>query len=100
MGASGGVVGGVAGASTGAALGLPLAPFTFGMSIPGGTLVGAITGIFAGSAVGGSVGAISGSMIGYGAHKHKDAIGCAASGARSKVGAATGEVQQFVGTSK
>jgi len=57
VGASGGgAVGGAGGGVVGAAVGLPLAPVTFGLSIPVCSTVGAITGAVSGAVSGGFVG--------------------------------------------
>lgn len=60
--AVGGTIGIGAGAFIGFQIGLALAPFTFGLSIPIFTALGAVTGGLVGSSIGG----LAGGLIGYG----------------------------------
>jgi len=85
LGASGGATGLLAGGGVGAGCGLILAPFTLGLSIPVGAAMGAGTGLCLGTAAGGTAGLVTGGAAGYGAHKHKDAIGQGVNGACTKV---------------
>lgn len=65
-GASGGAVGLASGGLVGAACGMPLAIFTFGLSIPVGAVIGGSVGACTGVTVGGAAGAVGGSAAGYG----------------------------------
>merc|ERR1712232_836221 len=56
VGATGGAAGLLVGGAAGAACGVPLAFFTFGLSIPVGAAIGGGAGLCAGSAAGGAVG--------------------------------------------
>merc|ERR1740121_1183133 len=85
MGAGGGATGLVAGGAAGALAGVPLALFTFGLSIPIGAVIGGGTGLVAGAATGATAGAVGGGAVGYGAYTKKDEIAGAAKLARSKV---------------
>lgn len=85
LGASGGAAGLLAGGGVGVGCGVVLAPFTFGLSIPVATTLGAGAGLFLGTAAGGTAGLVTGGAAGYGAHKHKDEIGQGVNGAFSKV---------------
>ena len=51
-----GLAGGLVGAKAGAAAGLPLAPFTWGLSVPAGSILGGALGYFGGSTLGGLAG--------------------------------------------
>merc|ERR1740130_2034026 len=66
----GGTTTGAFGTVAGAAVGLPLALFTFGLSIP----VCAVAGLWVGTNVGGSAGAVGGGAVGYGGFTHRKAI--------------------------
>lgn len=77
LGASGAATGFVTGGAVGAVCALPLAFFTFGLSIP----VGAVVGAGAGGVLGGSAGTVAGGVAGYKAHREKEAIGKTISGA-------------------
>jgi len=85
MGAGGGATGLVAGGAVGALAGVPLALFTFGLSIPIGAVLGGGTGLVAGAATGATAGAVGGGAVGYGAYTKKDEIAGAAKLAQSKV---------------
>jgi len=78
MGAGGGATGLAAGGVVGAVAGVPLAFFTFGLSIPIGAAVGGGTGLLAGAAAGATAGAVGGGAVGYGAYQKKDDIAGAA----------------------
>merc|ERR1719197_1109940 len=70
-----GAVGGAMGAGTGAGLGMATgvvgAPFTFGLSIPVGGVVGGGVGLCAGAAVGGGTGAVVAGSTGYAAYTYR-----------------------------
>lgn len=65
-----GATGGATGLTIGAACGLPAAPFTLGLSIPIGAMIGGTTGFVAGAAVG----FIGGGAAGRVAYRHRDEI--------------------------
>lgn len=92
-GAAGGATGAVAGGTIGAGIGLLMAPFTLGLSIPVGAILGGSTGLVTGAAAGGTAGAVGGGAIGYGAYAKRDEISEAASGLTSSVGAAVTSVK-------
>jgi len=77
----GGTTTGAFGTVAGAAVGLPLALFTFGLSIP----VCAVAGLCVGTTVGGSAGALGGGAVGYGGFTHRKAISEGAQSSWSKV---------------
>merc|ERR1740130_1005214 len=77
----GGTTTGAFGTVAGAAAGLPLALFTFGLSIP----VGAAVGLCVGTTVGGSAGAVGGGAIGYGGFTHRRVLSEGIQSSRSKV---------------
>merc|ERR1719197_2160919 len=70
-----GAVGGAMGAGTGAGLGMATgvvgAPFTFGLSIPIGGVVGGGLGLAAGATVGGGAGAIAAGTTGYAVYTYR-----------------------------
>lgn len=66
VGASGGALGLVSGSLVGAACGVPLALFSFGLSIPIGACIGGGTGAAIGTTAGGAAGAAAGGAAGYG----------------------------------
>lgn len=78
MGAGGGATGLAAGGVVGAVAGLPMALFTFGLSIPLGAAIGGGTGLIVGTAAGATTGAVGGGAVGYGAYQKKDDIAGAA----------------------
>lgn len=84
LGASGGAAGFAAGGAAGAACGVPFALFTFGMSIPAGAAIGAVSGLCVGTVTGGAAGIAAGGAAGYGANKHKTEIGNGFAGAINK----------------
>jgi len=65
MGTTGGAMGLVSGSMAGAVVGLPLAIFTFGLSIPIGASLGGGAGLCVGTAVGGTTGLVAGGAAGY-----------------------------------
>lgn len=67
-GTAGGVAGGALGTAIGAVAGLPLAIFTFGLSIPAGALLGGGTGACVGTTAGAGAGLAAGGAVGYAAH--------------------------------
>lgn len=73
-GAAGAATGAVAGAAVGGAVGVPLALFTFGMSIPIGAVLGAGAGAVVGIGGGAAFGLVAGGAAGYGAYNKKDEI--------------------------
>jgi len=85
VGTGGAATGVLAGGALGAAIGVVPALFTFGLSIPVCALIGGGCGLVTGSAVGGTTGAVAGGVGGYETYKHREAIGSAATSARSKV---------------
>lgn len=72
LGAGGAAAGSVAGGVAGAVAGLPLALFTFGLSIPVGAVVGGGTGLVLGTAAGAATGALGGGAAGYGVYQKRD----------------------------
>jgi len=84
----GGTTTGAFGTVAGAAAGLPLALFTFGLSIP----VGAAVGLCVGTTVGGSAGAVGGGAIGYGGFTHRKVL---SEGIHSSWGKVSGKADQL-----
>merc|ERR1719189_868686 len=89
LGAGGGVAGLAVGGTAGALAGLPLALFTFGLSVPAGAVFGGGAGLAMGAATGASVGAFGGGVAGFGAYSKRDDIRKAASLVASTVGDGT-----------
>jgi len=82
---TGGAVAGVAtGSIAGAAAGLPLALFTFGLSIPVCAVLGGGAGLVVGVTTGATAGAMGGGAAGYGAYQHRDEIRSAAGAVAAK----------------
>lgn len=73
LGTGGGVAGLAAGSVAGAAAGLPLALFTFGLSIPVGAVVGGGAGACVGAVTAGTAGAVGGGAAGY-SYEHRAQI--------------------------
>eukprot|EP00928_Gymnodinium_smaydae_P005000 TRINITY_DN1171_c0_g2_i1.p1 TRINITY_DN1171_c0_g2~~TRINITY_DN1171_c0_g2_i1.p1 ORF type:complete len:600 (-),score=108.61 TRINITY_DN1171_c0_g2_i1:336-2135(-) len=73
VGTGGAATGLVVGSVSGAVCALPLALFTFGLSIPVGAMVGGGTGAAVGATAGGAAGAVGGSAVGLGL-EHRDSI--------------------------
>jgi len=92
LGAGGGAAGMVSGGVAGAACGLPLALFTFGLSIPVGAVIGGGAGATVGVATGGTAGAVSGSAVGYG-YEHRATIKSGVHGAIAKVSSMRGTIR-------
>lgn len=86
FGFGGGATGLVAGGAAGALAGVPLAFFTFGLSIPVGAFLGGGTGLAVGAAAGAGVGAVGGGAAGYGAYTKSDEIKGAAKYVATKAG--------------
>merc|ERR1719189_2991466 len=86
LGAGGGAAGLAVGGVTGALAGLPLALFTFGLSVPAGAVFGGGAGLAVGAASGASIGAVGGGAAGFGAYSKRDDIRKAASLVTSTVG--------------
>jgi len=84
MGTGGAVTGVATGSIAGAAVGLPLALFTFGLSIPVGAVLGGGAGLVVGVATGATAGAMGGGAAGYGAYQHRDEIRSAAGAVAAK----------------
>mmetsp|Transcript_147220 Transcript_147220/g.472875 ORF Transcript_147220/g.472875 Transcript_147220/m.472875 type:complete len:299 (+) Transcript_147220:61-957(+) len=84
LGAGGAATGLAAGGVAGAAAGLPLALFTFGLSIPAGAILGSGAGLVLGAAAGATAGFVGGGAAGFGVYTKKDDIRGAASGAFTK----------------
>jgi len=74
LGAGGAATGAVTGGVAGAVAGLPLALFTFGLSIPAGAVVGGAAGLVLGTAAGATTGFLGGGVAGYGVYQKKDDI--------------------------
>merc|ERR1719151_487912 len=89
LGAGGGAAGLAVGGAAGALAGLPLALFTFGLSIPAGAVFGGGAGLAVGAATGASIGTVGGGAAGFGAYSKRDDIRKAASLVASKVGDGT-----------
>jgi len=68
------IVGTTVGGAVGLTLGIVPAPFTLGLSIPTGTLIGSTVGLVAFSAAGVPVGMLGGGLTGYGLYSNKEAI--------------------------
>merc|ERR1719410_1362928 len=77
LGTAGGVAGLATGATIGGVVGLPLALFTFGLSIPVSATIGGACGLFTGAAAGGTVGAVGGGATGYRLYQRRDQIAAA-----------------------
>merc|ERR1719220_3288509 len=86
LGAGGGAAGLAVGSAAGALAGLPLALFTFGLSVPAGAVFGGGAGLATGAATGASIGAFGGGVAGFGAYSKRDDIRKAASRVASTVG--------------
>merc|ERR1719150_871284 len=86
LGAGGGAAGVAVGGVAGALAGLPLALFTFGLSVPAGAVFGGSAGLAVGAATGASIGAVGGGAAGFGAYSKRDDIRKAASLVASTVG--------------
>eukprot|EP00747_Dinoflagellata_sp_TGD_P023993 gnl/TRDRNA2_/TRDRNA2_130232_c1_seq1.p1 gnl/TRDRNA2_/TRDRNA2_130232_c1~~gnl/TRDRNA2_/TRDRNA2_130232_c1_seq1.p1 ORF type:complete len:198 (-),score=53.81 gnl/TRDRNA2_/TRDRNA2_130232_c1_seq1:244-792(-) len=84
-GTAGGAGGMMTGGAVGAVAGIPLALFTFGLSIPVGAMVGGSVGLAAGTVTGGSAGGVVGGTVGYKSYQHRKEIGDATNGAWTKV---------------
>jgi len=84
-GVGGAAAGLVTGGAVGAAAGIPLALFTFGLSIPIGGMLGGGFGLVAGGAAGTTVGATAGGALGYGGFTKRAEIQAAILAARTKV---------------
>lgn len=75
VGGVGGAAGGVLlGGASGALMGVPLALFTFGLSIPAGAALGAVGCLLVGGAAGTAAGASAGGAVGYGAYSKRAEI--------------------------
>jgi len=84
MGTGGAVTGVATGSVAGAVAGLPLALFTFGLSIPVGAVLGGGAGLVVGVTAGATTGAMGGGAAGYGAYQHRDEIRSAAGAVAAK----------------
>merc|ERR1719507_2283824 len=89
LGAGGGAAGLAVGGAAGALAGLPLALFTFGLSVPAGAVFGGGAGLAVGAATGASIGTVGGGVAGFGAYSKRDDIRKAASLVASTVGDGT-----------
>lgn len=87
LGTAGATGGLVAGGVSGAALGVPLALFTFGLSIPAGAVVGGGIGLCTGAAAGGATGLVGGGAAGYAGYRFRSGPKKAYTLAREKWGA-------------
>jgi len=85
LGAGGAATGTLAGGAAGAVAGLPLALFTFGLSIPVGAMVGGGAGCVLGTAAGATTGFIGGGATGYGVYTKRGEIRSAAGSVAAKV---------------
>mmetsp|Transcript_31758 Transcript_31758/g.100956 ORF Transcript_31758/g.100956 Transcript_31758/m.100956 type:complete len:148 (-) Transcript_31758:346-789(-) len=74
LGASGAATGAMTGGLAGAVAGLPLALFTFGLSIPAVAAVGGAAGLVLGTAAGATTGFLGGGAAGYCVYQKKDEI--------------------------
>mmetsp|Transcript_84079 Transcript_84079/g.271782 ORF Transcript_84079/g.271782 Transcript_84079/m.271782 type:complete len:286 (-) Transcript_84079:278-1135(-) len=84
LGAGGAATGAMTGGLAGAVAGLPLALFTFGLSIPAGAVVGGGAGLVLGTVAGATTGFLGGGVAGYGVYQKKDDIRGAVSSAYTK----------------
>merc|ERR1719323_1590883 len=100
LGAGGGAAGLAVGGAAGALAGLPLALFTFGLSIPVGAVFGGGAGLAVGAATGASIGAVGGGAAGFGAYSKRDDIRKAASKVASTVGDGTVYVKEKASQSR
>lgn len=91
-GAGGGTVGGIAGGIAGGMAGLPLALFTFGLSIPVGAVLGGGVGASAGAVTGGAAGVVTGGTAGYG-YGRRDEIKNGVQSTLAKAGSAGTKIQ-------
>jgi hypothetical protein len=89
LGAAGATAGVVVGGVAGGLAGLPLALFTFGLSIPVGAVVGSSAVGALGLASGTAVGAVSGGALGYAGFKKQDEIREVGASAMGKVSDST-----------
>jgi len=74
LGHAGGVIGLTGGVVIGTISGLPLAPFTLGLSMPCGAVVGGGVGACAGAAIGGGSGFVAGGAAGHVTHIYRAEI--------------------------
>merc|ERR1719323_1717033 len=93
LGVGGGAAGVAVGGTAGALAGLPLALFTFGLSVPVGAVFGGGAGLAVGATTGASIGAVGGGAAGFGAYSKRDDIRKAASKVASTVGDGTAYVK-------
>jgi len=98
LGAGGGAAGGVVGGIGGAIAGMPLAFFTFGLSIPIGAVVGGGAGTCIGAATGSAAGAVGGSVAGYGYGRRAE-IKSGMDGVVKQATAASDKVKAKIGSS-
>lgn len=96
LGATGGFLGLATGVVGGAIVGLPLALFTFGLSIPISATIGGTCGLVTGAAAGGATGAVTGGGIGYGAYQNRKSIASAVSSGRQQVSSAANKLKSSV----
>lgn len=85
LGAVGGAMGAVSGAGMGMATGVVGAPFTLGLSIPIGGVVGGGAGLCAGTAVGSGAGAVAAGATGYAVYAYRVQIKDGVMHVRAKV---------------
>merc|ERR1719330_403698 len=94
-----GTVGGVAGLATGATIGgvvgMPLALFTFGLSIPVSATIGGTCGLVTGAAAGGTVGAVGGGATGYKLYQRRDQIAAMWKSGRKELTRMTKQARQY-----
>merc|ERR1712039_909640 len=86
FGSAGGATGLVAGGAVGAAVGVPAALFTFGLSIPFCSTVGAVIGGGTGATVCGTTGLVGGGTAGYLGYAHREEIKTGTTSVINKVG--------------
>merc|ERR550532_1598886 len=91
LGTAGGVAGLATGTTIGGVVGLPLALFTFGMSIPISATIGGACGLVTGAAAGGTVGGATG----YRLYQRRDQIAAAWKSGRQELTRMSNEARKY-----
>merc|ERR1719211_127872 len=91
LGTAGGVAGLASGATIGGVVGLPLALFTFGLSIPVSATIGGACGLVTGAAAGGTVGGATG----YRLYQRRDQIAAAWKSGRQELTRMANEARKY-----
>merc|ERR1719512_449195 len=95
LGTAGGVAGLATGATIGGVVGMPLALFTFGLSIPVSATIGGTCGLVTGAAAGGTVGAVCGGATGYKLYQRRDQIAAMWKSGRQELTRMTKQARQY-----